>query len=320
MKKRFVVMLLMLCLLAAVTVPSTIKAEDSGAESEYHIYLNKEALTSDYTPILHNSAVYVPLWSVLGQLKMSAEDIGGVLRINHPNRVLLTRADQNRMTYFGRNMEAHNVRLDYPLITKDYVMYAPLVFLADYLDMQISYGEGGRIDITSGNSSKNVSWGTKNVITDAAKQLKLDSDAEQFWSENPTLWNLTRKLGTKTLESKYAKNTVVSYSGTVVTLVNSEESYTLDFSSMDLIKAAFATSDPLGDFDWSEETKDLIRHGYAKVGMNQEMALYAWGKPTDVNKYNSKYIYTEQWVYRTSGFNMSYLYFDASGLITSISN
>ena len=83
---------------------------------------------------------------MVNQQAWSAESYSGVLRVNHPYRVLLIRADQNMITYFGRSMDVHYTRLDYPIITKDDVMYVPLAFLGDYLNMQVAYGDNGRIE------------------------------------------------------------------------------------------------------------------------------------------------------------------------------
>ncbi|MEC0227280.1 stalk domain-containing protein [Paenibacillus alba] len=147
--KKFVSLIVIFCTIALAIVPVSALANDS----EYEVYVNNKLMKSEYPPISHNNAVYVPLWSLLGQLNMSAKDYSGVLRINHPYRTLLVKADQNMMTYFGRNMDIQYTRLEYPIITKDYVMYVPLVFLGDYLDMKIAYGENGRIDITSADLS-----------------------------------------------------------------------------------------------------------------------------------------------------------------------
>ncbi|MCR8631955.1 stalk domain-containing protein [Paenibacillus radicis (ex Xue et al. 2023)] len=293
-------------------------------KSNYTVYINNKKLDSEHSPFVENNIIYVPLWSVLGHLNMSAEDYEGVLRINHPYRILLIKADQNLMTYFGTSMEVNSVRLDYPVVSKDYVLYAPLVFLQDYVDMQIAYGEDGRIDIIAGDYSKGVSWantyGKKLTIERSAKQLKLDANAEEFWSKNPVLWSSSSSIGYNSFDEKYTMQTVVSYSGAKVTLVNTEKEYTINFDSMETIKRTFLTYDPLSSFTWNESIKSTIRQGYVKIGMTKEMATLAWGSPDDINKYSSKYSYNEQWVYRGSNYNNSYLYFDETGKVTSIQN
>lgn len=168
MKSRFS-FVFFIVLLITILVPVSASAN----ESDYTVYINDKQLKTENAPITRDNAIYVPLWSVLGQLNMSAEDNNGVLKINHPYRILLIKSDQNMMTYFGRGMDEHNTRLDYPIISQDYVLYAPLTFLSEYLNMQIAYGENGRIDITAGDFSKDISWTTlsknKYTIDTAAK-------------------------------------------------------------------------------------------------------------------------------------------------------
>ncbi|MEK3723596.1 stalk domain-containing protein [Paenibacillus sp. FSL H8-0034] len=319
MKSRFS-FVFFIVLLITILVPVSASAN----ESDYTVYINDKQLKTENAPITRDNAIYVPLWSVLGQLNMSAEDNNGVLKINHPYRILLIKSDQNMMTYFGRGMDEHNTRLDYPIISQDYVLYAPLTFLSEYLNMQIAYGENGRIDITAGDFSKDISWTTlsknKYTIDTAAKKLYQDSVAESFWSNNPVLWNKNKLVGNVTLQEKYVQQTIVSYSGLTVTFVNSEKQYTVTFNSLETIANTFLLSDPLDNFTWSKDIKTLIRQGYARIGMTQEMAILSWGVPDDVNKSASKYLYSEQWVYKGSKFNNSYLYFDETGKITSIQN
>ncbi|MCU6792612.1 hypothetical protein OB236_10820 [Paenibacillus sp. WQ 127069] len=149
----------------------------SANESEYSVYINGKELNSDYAPITKNNAVYVPLWAVLGQLNMSTEDYNGVLKINHPNRILMVISDQNILTYIGRKGDVHSTRLEYPIISENYVMYTPLTFLSEYFDMQVAYGENGRIDITIGDLSKDVAWATPKgynyTLDTIAKKFKL---------------------------------------------------------------------------------------------------------------------------------------------------
>lgn len=134
------------------------------------------------------------------------------------------------------------------------------------------------------------------------------------------LWNKNKLVGNVTLQEKYVQQTIVSYSGLTVTFVNSEKQYTVTFNSLETIANTFLLSDPLDNFTWSKDIKTLIRQGYARIGMTQEMAILSWGVPDDVNKSASKYLYSEQWVYKGSKFNNSYLYFDETGKITSIQN
>ncbi|OPH57686.1 hypothetical protein BC351_04000 [Paenibacillus ferrarius] len=313
--KRLMSLIVIFCIVALAIVPVSAFAKDS----EYEVYVNNKLMKSEYPPISHNNAVYVPLWSLLGQLNMSAKDYSGVLRINHPYRTLLVKADQNMMTYFGRNMDIKYARLEYPIITQDYVMYVPLVFLGDYLDMKIAYGENGRIDITSADLSKDVSWGKDYDIEKAAKQLNLDAAAEGIWKTNSSLWNKKTYFGGHSSKKNYLENSVVSYSGATVTLANSLETYTVTFSSLEDIVNALTNVDPFDGLGWSKDTIDMIKDGYVKIGMTKLMARYSWGAPDKVNKYSSKYSYSEQWVYNYTS-SMSFLYFDEDGKLTNIQN
>lgn len=313
--KKLVGFMLVFMLTFSLIIPSNVSAE-----SKYTVYVNGKQLESKYDPIVYNDAVYVPLWSLLGQLNMSAEPYGDILRINHPYRILLIRADQNMMTYYGRDMGVHYARLDYPIITQNYVMYVPLVFLGDYLDMQVAYNDDGRIDITASDFSKGVSWGKENIIKSGVNELRLNSDAEAFWKQNSTLWNKSRFVGGAVTTLKYDPFTVIGYSGSTVTLVGSENKITTTFKSMQEIKDTFYTYDPLAGTGWSEGDKDRIKHSKIRIGMTKSMTVLSWGIPTDINKYATKYSYTEQWVYRYSlNGSTDYVYFDETDKITSIS-
>ncbi|WP_375790275.1 stalk domain-containing protein [Paenibacillus agricola] len=307
-----------LCL--SVLIPLIASAE----ESEYTVYINDKQLETEYAQISKDNAIHVPFWDVIGQLNMSAEYNNEVLKINHPYRILLVSPDSNMMTYFGRGMEEHQTRLEYPIISQDDVLYVPLAFLSDYLDMQIAYSDDGRIDITAGDFSKDVAWTTaskeKAKIDTAAKKLNLDVVSENLWMKNPVLWNRSNYVGDVLMQEKYNQQTIVSYSGATVTLVNDEKQYTVTFTSLDTLAKTFYTSDPFDTTNWSQDIKALIRKGLVRVGMNEEMAIAAWGRPDDTNKYSSKYSYTEQWIYKGSNFNNSYLYFDETGKVTSIQN
>ncbi|SFM16869.1 hypothetical protein SAMN03159341_1197 [Paenibacillus sp. 1_12] len=293
-------------------------------ESNYTVYINNKKLDSEHSPFVENNIIYVPLWSVLGHLNMSAEDYDGVLRINHPYRILLIKADQNLMTYFGTSMEVNSARLDYPVVSKDYVLYAPLVFLQDYLDMQIAYGENDRIDITAGDYNKGVSWANsnsnKNTIVRSAKQLKLDADAESYWKEQDYLWRAatSSKINTDLFGfPSYSKLSIVGYSGSTVTLTNGEKTKTVKFNSMDSIMASLLLIDPLEKFSVSDRA--LIRKGNIELGMSKDMVIMIAGKPDKINTTESKFHYSEQWVYRWSS-STSYFYFDGSGKVATIQN
>ncbi|GAA4845446.1 hypothetical protein GCM10023310_24240 [Paenibacillus vulneris] len=287
--------------------------------NDYKIYVNGNYLTSDYPPIVRNDVVYLPLWALLGTLKMSAKPVGDVLRINHPNRVLLIGSDSNLITYFGNSMDQHSNRMEYPVISEQSVLYVPITFLPEYLDVQVAWGEGRRIDLTAGDLTKNTSWGVDNKINKTAEQLQTDIAAESIWKKyGDSLWSsrdLPYPAGQKF--NQYEKLTVISYSGLNATLSDGNQSIDFKFSSLSSLGAAFYTKDPLAEFDWSSETKDLIRREKVAIGMTREQVLVSWGKPDNVNAYGGK---MEQWVYRYgSSFKAQYLYFSGN-ILDSIQN
>ena len=58
---------------------------------------------------------------------------------------------------------------------------------------------------------------------------------------------------------------------------------------------------------------DLIRRNFVKIGWTEDMCVYSWGKPSDINRTITKYGINEQWVYDDN----RYLYFE-NGKLTSI--
>ena len=279
------------------------------ADTTHPIFVNKVPLKGDYGAIVENDEIYVPMWALLGQLNMSAEVAikeDGMIRINHPHRVLLVVPDSNLIAYFGTSMDKHSARLDYPIITKDYVEYVPLKFLSDYLDMQIAWGDNGRIDITAGDFSKNVSWVDEYTVTRAAKRLEADTTSEKFWGEHPTIWYDKKQYS------------VVSYSGTDAVIVNDKESRTVSYmyplTYEFLFNLDISSSDPLADYDWSAKIKEQIRLDVVSIGMSKKMAELSWGEPKKINKDVNTYGTSEQWVY-----DGGYLYFD-NGILTAIQN
>lgn len=55
-----------------------------------------------------------------------------------------------------------------------------------------------------------------------------------------------------------------------------------------------------------------IAEGRIKIGMTKEMCIYAWGKPTDINRTITRNTVREQWVYDLG----TYLYFENDKLVT----
>ncbi|TBL78221.1 stalk domain-containing protein [Paenibacillus thalictri] len=283
----------------------------------YKIYVNGNYLKSDYPPIVRNDVVYIPLWPLLSELRMSAQPLEGVLRINHPNRIILVGSNNDLISYFGRGMDPHTSRMDYPILSEQDVLYAPVPFLTDYLDIQAAWGEDRRIDLTAGDFSKDVSWGDKNKINDAVKQLKTDLTAEVFWKQAAdTLWARSLPYPKNSSEDdkfyQYEKLSVVSYNGLNVTLSNGSKTVDFEFPSLNSLTTAFFIQDPFGDYNWSEEMKDLIRRQKLQTNMTREQVLMSWGKPDNVNSYGNM----EQWVYRYGYSAVQYLYF-TNGVLTN---
>jgi hypothetical protein len=127
------------------------------------------------------------------------------------------------MTYYDTDMIPHSARLEYPPISENGVTYVPLAFLTEYMDMKVIWGEQQRIDITAGEFRRNASWGNLKSINSGIANLKFDTDAEDFWKENPILWikNISDEL---IFSSGHYRNfqqvTVVGYSGGTVTISN----------------------------------------------------------------------------------------------------
>ncbi len=64
---------------------------------------------------------------------------------------------------------------------------------------------------------------------------------------------------------------------------------------------------------WTDEQCGLVAAGLVYIGMTEEMALMARGRPSDINRSVGSWGVNEQWVYRSSD---TYLYFD-NGILTS---
>ncbi|WP_179097570.1 hypothetical protein, partial [Paenibacillus sp. FSL H7-0331] len=107
-------------------------------------------------------------------------------------------------------------------------------------------------------------WKPTNFLNNFSSTY-IDADAEAFWKSNPTLWNKYRPIGNALMEEKFNEQTIISYNGSTVTLVNNDKEYTVTFASMKSIEDTFLTSDPLGDYNWSESIKSAIRHENVKL-------------------------------------------------------
>lgn len=287
---------------------------------DYQIYVNGDYLKSDYPAIVRNDVIYIPLWALLGKLRMSAQPVEDVLRINHPNRIVLIGSNSNAITFYGKKMDPHASRMAYPIISEQDVLYAPISFLTDYLDIQAAWGDDRRIDLTAGDFTKDISWGVDRIINAAAKQLQIDISAENFWKQYAdSLWSgsympYPNDIKVEDRFNQYEKLAVISYNGLKATLSNGSKTIRFDFTSLNSISTAFYIGDPLADFDWSEDVKDTVRRKKVRIGMTQDQVLMSWGEPDNVNLYRG----LEQWVYRYgTSFGAQYLYF-TDGELTSI--
>lgn len=66
----------------------------------------------------------------------------------------------------------------------------------------------------------------------------------------------------------------------------------------------------------SERTKAAIADGKIHIGMTQDQARAAWGRPSDINRSVGPWGVSEQWVYRRAYGGGQYLYFK-NGILES---
>jgi hypothetical protein len=285
--------------------------EEAPADTEeYKVFINSNYLKSDYAPITYNDAIYLPLMAIINKLTISSETVDDMIRINTPSRIIILRVDRDLMTYYDTDMIPHSARLEYPPISENGVTYVPLAFLTEYMDMKVIWGEQQRIDITAGEFRRNASWGNLKSINSGIANLKFDTDAEDFWKENPILWikNISDEL---IFSSGHYRNfqqvTVVGYSGGTVTISNGNAEAKEVFYSMDNIKYKFSLSDPLADYDWPDAIKDLVRQGNLQNGMTSEQVLLSRGRPDKRTTRGD----IEQWYYKGFGGvdSANFLYF-----------
>lgn len=277
------------------------------AADHFTIYVNGNYLNSDHAPIVRNDVVYLPLWALANQLRLSTEPIFDLLRINHPERTLLLGADSSLVTYYDQNKQLHQARLTYPTVVEQDVFYVPISFVTDYLNIQAAWGEHRRIDLTAPNFSAS---GTLDLpdspLKAAAQKLQEEVAAESFWKTyGQSLWTsrYVRYPGTERFD-QYERVRVESYNGLTATIAGGGKSIKLSFSSLSAIDSGFYNEDPLGAYTWSDETKELIRQQKVKIGMNEEQVLMSWGEPDSVRSAGN----LTQWAY-TSTRSVSALYF-----------
>ncbi|MEI7026871.1 stalk domain-containing protein [Paenibacillus sp. y28] len=352
MGKRLIWVLVLAFFLAGVAVPSAYADDDA---SGYQIYINGEKFTYDYGPIVHKDAVYVPFYGVLGQMNISpiAGKSTGVLRIETPTHVYLTKPDSNVLYSFA--LDASNtkdksenptftgfdyefIRLDYPLIVKDWVIYVPIHFLTNYMGIEAAWGEDNTISLYGGNYDVTAGWEKVHQdivakyhkpysyeqikdyfldkgINENVEELSVFTEAESLWSQYSTLWldKLSYDWGDE--HDHMQEVHLVGYSGLSATFSSSSHGeFTHTFKSVYAMKSAFYAEDPFAGTGWSSEVINLIKKQNIQVGMTETMVVYAWGKPSSVNQYGG----LTQWSYRKgNGLPYVYFYFQ-DGVLTSI--
>ncbi|SFL26449.1 Copper amine oxidase N-terminal domain-containing protein [Paenibacillus sp. 1_12] len=275
--------------------------EEAPADVEgYKIFINSNYLKSENTPITHNDAIYLPLGAITDKLTIPAVVVNGIIRINTPSRIILLRTNSDLMTYFDTTMKPNSARLEYPPILVNGFIYVPLVFLTDYMDMKVVWGEQQRIDITAGEFRRNASWGKQAIVDEGIKKLKFETDAEQFWKNNPVLWikNISQEMReSQGYYHNFQQVSIVGYNGGSVTVSNGHYETTEVSYSMNNINATFSLIDPLAEYDWSESIKDSLRVGRVTKGMTAEQVILSSGYPDKRTTIGD----LEQWYYKGIG-------------------
>ena len=129
-------------------------AEDD--QVPYQLIINGEPLESDYPPIVENDAVYVPMWRVLAKLQTPVQKVGvGFYQIKLPDRIVMFNPRGNvviRYAFTTENLTgkdtSYRSRMQVPVITKNDVIYIPVLLLQKYLDSNVVWGEDNTITVT----------------------------------------------------------------------------------------------------------------------------------------------------------------------------
>jgi hypothetical protein len=329
--------LLFLLLSFSILSSNIVFAEE---EAPYQIYINGEKFEYDYDPIVENDAIYVPMWGLLGKL----------MRFDLPKRILysnvnsnimynieLTRANFTTKDGFEKAFE----RAEYPLISKNSVIYMPLTFLTTYMDITVNWGEDNKIDLTAGSFDTDTPW--RNVYKTLYKtfdessyksfyeyryllspnqriwKLSDEAKAESYWSTNPNLWVNKHSLNYRWDKEHLKPLVVIGYTGLNVTLSDGEEQFDIKFDSLVSLTNAFYTNDPFQEYRWSETNKALVQDQQIRVGMNKDMVRIAWGEPNSVDTYTLRNNTVEQWVYKKGSYNYSFVLF-VNNKVESITN
>lgn len=363
MLRKIVLVLLFLSIISIYTTPM-IQAEEKVNGSKKTIYINNEKFNYEYGAIELNNAIYVPMWGVFSRLGISPQVDKTYLtyRVNTSKNVIFFKADSNVIFKVGLNVDnfetkdkSHSpsrefvrevTRLDYYPITVNNVIYVPLVFLVDYLDLKVVWSKDGKIEINGGDYKYEESL--QKLYQDWEKKLgKIGSSYLNYWYEDnyekfkrryfdngfmffpldlyrhsqltefygKDLWIYRPSSFWFSTDIPNLTKVRITYIGDGSMLVNdgkNDYKVSIDFLRGDA-STAFLTEDPFKQHKWSEKVWNAIRAQEIFIGMNEEMVILSVGHPTRKNITKSSTGTFAQWVYG----NWAYLYFK-NGKLTTI--
>ncbi|TCK05878.1 DUF4124 domain-containing protein [Marinobacterium mangrovicola] len=73
----------------------------------------------------------------------------------------------------------------------------------------------------------------------------------------------------------------------------------------------------IGERDRQRRFDDLVRQDRIAIGMTEDQAIKAWGRPCDINRSLNSSGTREQWVYCVGEYERKYLYFD-NGILSGM--
>ncbi|WP_240414923.1 copper amine oxidase N-terminal domain-containing protein [Paenibacillus periandrae] len=349
--KRFKWILAMIFTISLlITMTNESMAEEDG--TPYQIIVNGETFQYDYPPIVENNAIYVPMWGVLGKLQVPVQKRGsGYYQIALPDRLvafpprgnIINRFDFTKENITGKDV-IHRSRMEVPVLTKNDVIYIPIIFLQKYLAADIGWGEDRTITITGKSYELNESW--KNTYENIYKkttpevkyksyedyknQLQVDMDhfaqKDHIASEAEFLFSSYKDIplyinknaaewdGLNHLEEVY----IVGYDGLKVTFSGQAGEFSHIFKVAGDIKKELYTTNPFAGKNWSTSAKDAIKNQQIENGMDEDMVLLSWGRPTDISVYHSNKLIYLHWTYGKSPDSRHIFYYN--GKVATVSN
>ncbi|MCU6792568.1 copper amine oxidase N-terminal domain-containing protein [Paenibacillus sp. WQ 127069] len=317
-------------------------AED--VELNYQLFINGESFESEL--IVDNNAVYAPLWGIMSKLgvSMDQDEYNKTFRINLPDKVLTFISDSNIVyqmditasNYNKYKFGVNSTRMEVPFITKNDVVYTPLVFLSQYLDAIVLWNDQTinvsandydigdkwtKLGYELGYSDLSYFWGRVigSEVDKIRDKLEEEANAENYWIEHSTLYLNKSDHSWGSSHDQLEEVIIIAYDGLSVTLSNSKGQFTETFADFTKLRLAFFTEDPLSNPGWSNTIKQQIRNREISIGMNEDMVWYSWGTPYEKKSYSSNYGSTVQWIYKKSTYSFSFVYFK-NGKVTSIQN